>query len=60
MEMVLELLSEGRQDHLFSQFTSMLDLVRKRLELEGIRYGMLTGETKDRKRAIDGFQNGDE
>jgi SNF2 family DNA or RNA helicase len=58
MEMVLELLSEGRKIIVFSQFTSMLDLVRKRLDAEAVRYGVLTGDTKDRKRAIDGFQNG--
>jgi SNF2 family DNA or RNA helicase len=58
MEMVLELLSEGRKIIVFSQFTSMLDLVRQRLDTEGVRYGLLTGETKDRKRAINGFQNG--
>lgn len=58
MEMVLELLSEGRKIIIFSQFTSMLDLVRNRFELESIRYSMLTGETRDRKSAIDGFQNG--
>ncbi|MEH2608251.1 DEAD/DEAH box helicase [Bradyrhizobium sp. AZCC 1693] len=58
MEMVLELLSEGRKIIVFSQFTSMLDLVRKRLDAESVRYGVLTGETKDRKREIDGFQNG--
>lgn len=58
MEMALELLSEGRKIIVFSQFTSMLDLVRKRLDAEHVRYGVLTGETRDRKRAIDGFQNG--
>ncbi len=36
----------------------MLDLVRNRFDVEGIRYSMLTGETRDRKNAIDGFQNG--
>ena len=58
MEMVLELLSEARKIIVFSQFTSMLDLVRKRLDAEAVRYSVLTGETRDRKRAIDGFQNG--
>ena len=58
MEMVLELLSEGRKIIVFSQFTSMLDLVRKRFDAERIRYSVLTGETRDRKSAIDGFQNG--
>ena len=58
MEMALELLSEGRKIIVFSQFTSMLDLIRKRFDAERIRYSLLTGETTDRKRAIDGFQGG--
>jgi superfamily II DNA or RNA helicase len=58
MEMVLELLSEGRKIIVFSQFTSMLDLIRRRFDAERIRYSVLTGETRDRKSAIDGFQNG--
>ncbi|HMM90047.1 DEAD/DEAH box helicase [Bradyrhizobium sp.] len=58
MEMMLELLSEGRKIIVFSQFTSMLDLVRARLDAERVRYGVLTGETRDRKAAIDGFQTG--
>ena len=58
MEMLPELSSEGRKIIIFSQFTSMLDLVRNRFELERIRYSVLTGETSDRKSAIDGFQNG--
>jgi len=58
LEMVLELLSEGRKIIVFSQFTSMLDLIRRRLDAERIRYSILTGETTDRKSAINGFQNG--
>jgi SNF2 family DNA or RNA helicase len=59
LEMVLELLSEGRKIIVFSQFSSMLDLIRRRLDAErGVRYSILTGETRDRKSAIDGFQNG--
>jgi superfamily II DNA or RNA helicase len=58
VEMVLELLSEGRKIIVFSQFTSMLDLVRARLDAEHVRYGVLTGETRNRKAAIDGFQSG--
>ena len=59
MEMVLELLSESRKIILFSQFTSMLDLIRNRFDAERISYSLLTGETRDRMRAIDGFQNGE-
>jgi superfamily II DNA or RNA helicase len=58
LEMVLELLSEGRKIIVFSQFTSMIDLIRIRLDAERIRYSVLTGETTDRKRAIESFQDG--
>jgi superfamily II DNA or RNA helicase len=59
MEMVLELLSEGRKIIVFSQFTSMIDLIRTRLDTVRIRYSVLTGQTVDRKAAIEGFQGGD-
>ena len=58
MEMVLELLSEGRKILVFSQFTSMLALIRVRFEENGIRYSLLTGDTRDRKSVIEGFQDG--
>ena len=58
MEMVLELLSEGRKIIVFSQFTSMLALIRIRLDAERVRYSVLTGETVDRKGAIETFQRG--
>ncbi|NEV00426.1 DEAD/DEAH box helicase [Bradyrhizobium uaiense] len=58
LEMVEELLSEKRKIIVFSQFTSMLALIRKRCDALAIRYSVLTGETKDRRSAIEGFQNG--
>lgn len=58
IDMVSELSSEGRKIIVFSQFTSMLDLIRKRFEADGLRYSLLTGDTKDRKAAIEAFQNG--
>jgi superfamily II DNA or RNA helicase len=58
MEMVDQLLSEGRKLLIFSQFTSMIALIRVQFDAAQIRYSLLTGETKDRKRAIDDFQNG--
>jgi superfamily II DNA or RNA helicase len=58
MEMVDELLSEGRKIIVFSQFTSMLALIRARFDASQIRYSLLTGQTKDRKSVIDGFQGG--
>ncbi len=46
---------------LFSQFTSMLDILVKRLEQEGIKYHMLTGSTPKKERAnlVEQFQNDD-
>ncbi|WP_050044710.1 DEAD/DEAH box helicase [Bradyrhizobium sp. LTSP849] len=58
IDMVGELLSEGRKIIIFSQFTSMLDLIRTRLDTGGLRYSILTGQTKDRKTAIEAFQDG--
>ena len=58
MEMVQELLSEGRKIIVFSQFTSMLDLIVARLKAVEIGFSLLTGETKDRASAITDFQSG--
>jgi SNF2 family DNA or RNA helicase len=58
MEMVEELVAEGRKLLVFSQFTSMLDLIRQRLEAAGIDYALLTGDTKDRAGAVAAFQDG--
>ncbi|WP_375411016.1 SNF2-related protein [uncultured Bradyrhizobium sp.] len=58
LEMVRELLSEGRRIIVFSQFTSMLALIRFRLDAESVRYSVLTGKTSDRKGAIETFQGG--
>jgi SNF2 family DNA or RNA helicase len=58
MEMVEELVAEGRKILVFSQFTSMLDLIRPRLDAAGVVYAMLTGDTKDRAEAVSTFQDG--
>ncbi|MEN2788156.1 DEAD/DEAH box helicase [Sphingomonas oligophenolica] len=58
MEMVDELLSEGRKILVFSQFTSMLALVQARFDAASIDYSLLTGDTRDRPGAIDRFQSG--
>lgn len=59
LEMLEELLSEGRKVLLFSQFTSMLALIEFELEKRGIRYSLLTGDTRDRRTPVQQFQNGD-
>ena len=57
-EMLDELLAEKRRILVFSQFTSMLDLIRPRLDEAGVGYSLLTGETRDRETEIRQFQNG--
>jgi SNF2 family DNA or RNA helicase len=58
MEMLEELLSENRKILLFSQFTSMLELIEMELQQRGIEYALLTGRTKDRRTPVQDFQSG--
>jgi len=58
MEMLVEMIEEGRRILLFSQFTSMLALIEERLNELKIKYVKLTGSTKDRKTPVDQFQKG--
>jgi SNF2 family DNA or RNA helicase len=57
MEMLIEMVAEGRRILLFSQFTSMLSLIEKDLAETGIDYVKITGATKDRRTPIRRFQN---
>ncbi|MBK1855473.1 SNF2 helicase associated domain-containing protein [Verrucomicrobiaceae bacterium 5K15] len=58
---LMELLGEaGRGGHrvlVFSQFTSMLALIRAELEKENIQHCYLDGATRDRSKEVDRFQN---
>lgn len=56
MEMLEELLPEGRRVLLFSQFTSMLELIEKDLAARQIPYVKLTGDTVDRAEPVRAFQ----
>ncbi|KWR71624.1 hypothetical protein RN02_29845 [Pseudomonas sp. PI1] len=58
LEMLDELLEEGRRVLLFSQFTSMLELIQAELEQRGIPYALLTGDTRDRRQPVEDFQQG--
>ncbi len=58
MEMLDSLLAEGRKIIVFSQFTSMLHLIREKIEHLKIPFSVLTGETRDRKKEIEQFQAG--
>jgi len=59
LEMLDELMSEGRRVLLFSQFTSMLALIEQALHKRGIAYVKLTGETDDRRTPVERFQAGE-
>ena len=59
MEMLEELLEEGRKILIFSQFTSMLAIIEERMNQSNFAYSKLTGQTKDRDAAIDKFKSGD-
>ena len=40
----------------FSQFTSLLAIVRRKLDANGVKYEYLDGRTRDRQAAVDRFQ----
>ncbi|MBK3777212.1 helicase SNF2 [Azospirillum brasilense] len=59
LEMLPALLEDGRRILLFSQFTSMLDLIEPELERLAIPFVALTGETRDRETPVRRFQAGE-
>jgi superfamily II DNA or RNA helicase/antitoxin component of MazEF toxin-antitoxin module len=58
LEMVSEMVEEGRRILIFSQFTTMLSLIENALKQAKIDTVKLTGQTKNRVEVIDAFQNG--
>jgi superfamily II DNA or RNA helicase len=58
VEMLPELIADGRRVLLFSQFTSMLALIEQELATLKIPYVMLTGDTADRAAPVRQFQAG--
>ncbi|MEZ6123352.1 MAG: DEAD/DEAH box helicase [Planctomycetaceae bacterium] len=56
---IRELVSEGHKSLVFSQFTSMLSIVRNHLDAAGIEYEYLDGQTRDRQRRVTRFQEDD-
>jgi SNF2 family DNA or RNA helicase len=59
LEMIPELLQEGRRILLFSQFTEMLDLIGAELKKAKIDFVTLRGDTRDRRTPVDRFQKGE-
>jgi len=51
-----EVMEEGHKALVFSQFTSMLAIVRSRLDAEKIPYEYLDGRTRDRQAKVEAFQ----
>jgi SNF2 family DNA or RNA helicase len=59
MELLPEMIEEGRRVLLFSQFTGMLSLIEEAIKQAGIDYVKLTGRTRDRAAPVDRFQSGE-
>lgn len=56
IEQLHEVLEEGHKALVFSQFTSLLAIVRESLENDGIDYEYLDGKTVDRQARVEHFQ----
>ena len=50
------MIGEGHKALVFSQFTSLLAIVRKKLDAASIRYEYLDGKTQNRKAVVQRFQ----
>ncbi|HTV93283.1 MAG TPA: DEAD/DEAH box helicase [Verrucomicrobiae bacterium] len=59
LEMLESLVEDGRRILLFSQFTSMLDLIVPELGKRNLPFVELRGDTRDRVTPVARFQNGD-
>jgi SNF2 family DNA or RNA helicase len=60
IETLLEQIDNKAQNHkvlVFSQFVSMLELIKKELHDRAIGFEYLTGSTKDREAVVNNFQN---
>ena len=58
MDMLPELIDEGRRILVFSQFTTMLGLIAAELDKARIGWVALTGDTRDRRIPVEDFQKG--
>jgi SNF2 family DNA or RNA helicase len=59
MDMLPEMVEEGRKILVFSQFVSMLNLIEQELKAFNVPYTKLTGQTRKRDEAIHAFQEGE-
>ncbi len=58
-EQLEEITGEGHRALVFSQFTSLLAIVRQRMDKLSMRYEYLDGKTRNRKEVVDRFQQRD-
>ncbi len=58
MELLTEMLAEGRRVLLFSQFTSMLTLIEAELRQRGLTWTKLTGQSRNRDAVVEQFTSG--
>ena len=58
LDLVPEMVLEGRRILLFSQFVRMLEIVERELGQRKISYLKLTGQTRDRQKVVEAFQAG--
>jgi superfamily II DNA or RNA helicase len=54
-----EIVREGHQALVFSQFTTFLGRIRTRLEEAGVAYAYLDGQTRDREKVVARFRTGE-
>ncbi|BEU97193.1 DEAD/DEAH box helicase [Acidovorax sp. DW039] len=59
MELLPEMLAEGRRVLVFSQFTSMLGLIEAELKARGLTWVKLTGQSQKREEIIGRFTRGE-
>lgn len=59
LELLDSLMEEGRSVLVFSQFTSMLQLIEQALKARHYRYLKLTGKTQNRQAVVEAFQAGE-
>lgn len=57
VEQLREVLDAGHKALVFSQFTSLLRILRDRLDADGVTYEYLDGRTRDRQARVERFQN---
>jgi superfamily II DNA or RNA helicase len=57
LEQLSEVIAEGHKALVFSQFTSLLAIVRAQLDERGVKYEYLDGATRNRQERVERFQS---